>query len=135
MVALNADIGEFGLEHKSGAELWRLLVLNYEKKSAYNVVSVVEMSSGFCECVSTYSPSSLISPNSLLSELLRSRVLACVISPRLKSNTSSESSLRMCMQFSHITSLIFAAPVRSEMNDGHRCGHSCFTTCRNTTKG
>ena len=43
LLSLNAEIGEIGKEHKSGAELWRLLVFNYEKKSAYNVVSVVEM--------------------------------------------------------------------------------------------
>jgi hypothetical protein len=43
MLALNAEIGEFGEEYKSGTELWRLLVLNYDKKSAYNVVNVVQM--------------------------------------------------------------------------------------------
>ena len=43
LLALNADIGDLGTEHKSGAELWRLLTFNYEKKSAYHVVSVVEM--------------------------------------------------------------------------------------------
>ena len=31
LLALNAEIGEFGKEYKSGAELWRLLNINYEK--------------------------------------------------------------------------------------------------------
>ena len=43
LLSINADIGTFAKEHKSGAELWRLLVFNNEKKSAYTVVSVVEM--------------------------------------------------------------------------------------------
>ena len=43
LLSINADIGTFAKEHKSGAELWRLLVFNYERKSAYTVVSVVEM--------------------------------------------------------------------------------------------
>ena len=42
LLSINADIGTFAKEHKSGAELWRLLVFNYEKKSACTVVSVVE---------------------------------------------------------------------------------------------
>ena len=43
LLSINADTGTFAKEHKSGAELWRLLVFNNEKKSAYTVVSVVEM--------------------------------------------------------------------------------------------
>ena len=43
LLSLNAEIGELDKEHKSGSESWRLLIFNYEKKSAYNVVSVVEM--------------------------------------------------------------------------------------------
>ena len=43
LLSINADIGTFAKEHKSGAELWCLLVFNHEKKSAYTVVSVVEM--------------------------------------------------------------------------------------------
>ena len=43
MLALNAEIGDFDKEHKSGSELWRLLVFNYERKSAYNIVNVMGM--------------------------------------------------------------------------------------------
>ena len=43
LLSLNAEIGDLGEEHKSGTALWRLLYFNYEKKSAYAVVSVVEM--------------------------------------------------------------------------------------------
>jgi hypothetical protein len=43
LLALNAEIGQNGVEHKSGSELWRLLTFNYEKRSAYNIVHVVEM--------------------------------------------------------------------------------------------
>ena len=31
MLALNSEIGSFDKEHKSGSELWRLLVFSYEK--------------------------------------------------------------------------------------------------------
>ena len=43
LLSIIADTGTFAKEHKSGAELWRLLVFNYEMKSAYTVESVVEM--------------------------------------------------------------------------------------------
>ena len=43
LLSINADIATFAEEHKSDAELWRFLVFNYDKKSAYTVVKVVEM--------------------------------------------------------------------------------------------
>ena len=43
MLSLNAEIGSFSGEHKSGAELWRLLMFNYEKKSAYSIVNIMGM--------------------------------------------------------------------------------------------
>lgn len=67
--------------------------------------------------------------NSLLSCALRMRVLACVIAPRLKSKTSSERSLKMCMEFSHRFSDVFDAPTSSGMNAGHLAGQSFFSTC------
>ena len=44
MLALNAIVGRAGKEHKSGAELWRLLMYNFDKKTVYNIVNVVEIS-------------------------------------------------------------------------------------------
>ena len=43
LLSTSAAVGAFGVEHKSWAELWRLLVFNYEKKWAYDVVSIVDM--------------------------------------------------------------------------------------------
>ena len=43
MLALNAVIGRAGKEHESGAELWRLLMYNFDKKTVYTIVNVVEM--------------------------------------------------------------------------------------------
>ena len=43
LLSTSADIGPFAKKYKSGAELWRLLVSEHEKKSACTVVSVVEM--------------------------------------------------------------------------------------------
>ena len=42
-LAFNAMVGRAGKEHKSGAELWRLLMCNLDKKTVYNIVIVVEM--------------------------------------------------------------------------------------------
>mmetsp|Transcript_21856 Transcript_21856/g.70587 ORF Transcript_21856/g.70587 Transcript_21856/m.70587 type:complete len:202 (+) Transcript_21856:3486-4091(+) len=50
-----------------------------------------------------------------------------VISSREKSNTSSESNLRMAMLFSQRVSSALEALTISEMNDGQLCGHSCLT--------
>ena len=33
MLAFNAVVGRAGKEHKAGAELWRLLVYNFDKKT------------------------------------------------------------------------------------------------------
>ena len=43
MLALNAIVGRAGKEHKSGAELWRLLMYIFDNKTVYNIVNVVEM--------------------------------------------------------------------------------------------
>lgn len=66
--------------------------------------------------------------NSAFRLCFSSRVFAWVSSPREKSNTSSLSSFRMCMQFSHSVSLLFAAATRSGTKLGQRAGHSCFST-------
>ena len=42
ILTLNARVGRAGKEHKSGAELWRLLLYNFDKKTAHNIVNVVE---------------------------------------------------------------------------------------------
>ena len=54
----------------------------------------------------------------------------CVSSPREKSKTSSLSSFRMIMLFSHSVWLVLDAPTSSGMNVCHLCGQSCFSTCR-----
>lgn len=53
--------------------------------------------------------------------------------PIEKSNTSSDSSLRMIMLFSQRVSLVLLAPTRSGMKLGHLLGHSCFKTCTGAT--
>ena len=60
---------------------------------------------------------------------LAQRRRTCVSSPRLKSKTSSLSSFRMTMLFSHSGSLVWLAAQMSPMKLGHLCGQSCFSTC------
>ena len=48
-----------------------------------------------------------------------------------KSNTSSDSSFRICMLFSQMTSPVFDASTSSGMNPAQLCGHSCFRICDN----
>ena len=43
ILSLNAIVGRAGKEHKSGAELWRLLMYNFDKETVYNIVKIVEM--------------------------------------------------------------------------------------------
>lgn len=55
--------------------------------------------------------------------------LTFVMSPLAKSNTSSLSSLRMTILFSHNVSLLLEAPTSSGMKLSHLCGHTCLTIC------
>ena len=82
--------------------------------------------SGPAPAASANMHSSWIAPNCVFRLLLSSRVLACVSSPRLKSKTSSESSFRMTIEFSHSGAEARDAAQRSGTNDGHACGQSCF---------
>ena len=43
MLVLHAIVSRAGKEHNSDAEMWRLLMYNFEKKTVYNIVNVVEM--------------------------------------------------------------------------------------------
>ena len=43
MLALNAIVGRAGMEHTSGAELWRLLMYNSDKQTVNNIVNVAEI--------------------------------------------------------------------------------------------
>ena len=60
---------------------------------------------------------------------MKAGVPTCVSSPLEKSNTSSLSSLRMIMLFSHSVSFVLEAPTMSGTKLCHLCGHSCFRTC------
>mmetsp|Transcript_33743 Transcript_33743/g.82808 ORF Transcript_33743/g.82808 Transcript_33743/m.82808 type:complete len:324 (+) Transcript_33743:188-1159(+) len=116
----------------SSSVLSKMYPSGIQLRNACSVCSVCWISSGRWLCCSTNSHSSWIMGKSVLSEFLSSMILACVSSPRLKSNTSSDSSLRMFMQFSHRLSLCFAAPTRSGMKLAHRTGQSCFRICTST---
>lgn len=70
--------------------------------------------------------SSWIAPNCVFKLDFSSLVLACVSSPRLKSKTSSESSFRITMEFSHSGADARDAAHKSGTNDGQACGQSCF---------
>lgn len=59
----------------------------------------------------------------------RCLALVWVIWPVEKSNTSSDSNLRMTMLFWHIDSLVLLAPTMSGMNDCQFLGHSLFRIC------
>mmetsp|Transcript_9303 Transcript_9303/g.29576 ORF Transcript_9303/g.29576 Transcript_9303/m.29576 type:complete len:265 (+) Transcript_9303:235-1029(+) len=95
-------------------------------RKALSVASVASMSRGRCEAPRTNSHSRKISANSAFSESFIVLIFAVVMASLEKSKTSSESSLRMCMLFSHRISEVREAPQMSPMNDGQLCGHSCF---------
>ena len=43
LLSINALVGDLGNQYKSVTELWRLLVHNFERKSAYNPINVLQM--------------------------------------------------------------------------------------------
>jgi hypothetical protein len=96
-------------------------------KDGMRVEHVITCSSeGLREARSTKRQSSWMDWNSVLSCAFNCFTFACTISSREKSKISSDSSLRMCMEFSQSGSERCEAPTRSGMKEGHFAGQSCL---------
>merc|ERR1719186_1510630 len=79
-----------------------------------------------CYCYPAHTGTRKTSLNCEHIESFKCLALVCVICPEEKSNTSSESSLRMTMLFWQRLSLVLLAPIISGMKDSQFLGHSLF---------